>query len=56
MRPLIEQEWNFNPRGSTVVVENYETDLAGVQILQLVISPGSGRGNVVATMASCRIG
>jgi hypothetical protein len=27
----------------------------GVRILQLVVSPGSGRGNDVA-MASCRIG
>jgi hypothetical protein len=56
MRPLIEQEWNFSPTGSTVCLENYETDLAEVQILQLVISPGSGSGNDVATMASCRIG
>jgi hypothetical protein len=56
MRPLIEQEWNFSPPGSTVELETYETDLAGVQILQLVISPGSGSGNDVATMASCRIG
>jgi hypothetical protein len=56
MRPLIEQEWNFSPTGSTVEIENYEADLAGVKILQLVVSPGSGRGNDIATMASCRIG
>jgi hypothetical protein len=56
MRPLLEQEWNFSPTGSTVEIENYEADLAGVRILQLVVSPGSGSGNDVATMASCRIG
>jgi hypothetical protein len=56
MRPLIEQEWNFSPTGSTVEIETYEADLTGVRILQLVVSPGSGSGNDVATMASCRIG
>jgi hypothetical protein len=56
MRPLIEREWNFSPAGSTVEIETYEADLTGVRILQLVVSPGSGSGNDVATMASCRIG
>jgi hypothetical protein len=28
MRPLMEQEWNFSPTGSTVEIENYEADLA----------------------------
>jgi hypothetical protein len=56
MRPLIEQEWNFSPTGSTEQLQSYQMDLLGVQILQLVISPGTGSGNDVATMASCRIG
>jgi hypothetical protein len=56
MRPLIEQKWNFSPIGSTVKRENYETGLAGVQILQVVIRPGSESGKDVATMASRSIG
>ena len=55
MRPLIQQEWNFSPTGSIIQFEDYEVDLDGVQMLQLIVSPETKRGAAVATMASWRL-
>ena len=55
MRPLIQQEWNFSPTGSIMQFEDYEVDLDGVRMLQLIVSPETKRGAAVATMASWRL-
>jgi hypothetical protein len=56
LRALFQQQWNFSPSGSTNEVENYEVDLDGVCMLQLVIDPDIARGPVVASLASWRVG
>jgi hypothetical protein len=44
LRPLFHQQWNFSPSGSTSEIEDYEVDLNGVWVLQLVIDPDIARG------------
>jgi hypothetical protein len=55
MRPLIHQEWNFDPTESIIQFEDYEVDLDGVRRLQLIVSPETKRGAAIATMASWRL-
>ena len=55
LRPLFQQQWNFSPSGSTSQIEDYEVELDGVWMLQLVIDPDISRGPAVATLASWRL-
>jgi hypothetical protein len=55
LRPLFQQQWNFSPTGSTSQIEEYEVDLNGVWMLQLVIDPDISRGPAVATLESWRL-
>ena len=55
LRPLFQQQWNFSPSGSTSEIEDYEVNLDGVAILQLVIDPDIARGPAVASLASWRL-
>jgi hypothetical protein len=55
LRPLIQQQWNFSPTESMIQIEEYEVDLSGVRLLQLVVSPEIERGPAVATIASWRL-
>src|SRR5271157_3143486 len=55
LRPLFQQQWNFSPSGSTRQIEDYEVDLDGVWMLQLVIDPDISKGPAVASLASWRL-
>jgi hypothetical protein len=55
LRPLLQQQWNFSPSGSTSEIEDYEVDLNGVWMLQLLIDPDIARGPAVASLASWRL-
>jgi hypothetical protein len=55
LRPLFQQQWNFSPSGSTSQIEDYEVQLDGVWMLQLVIDPDISRGPAVATLESWRL-
>ena len=55
LRPLFQQQWNFSPSGSTSQIEDYEVDLDGVWMLQLIIDPDIARGPAVASLASWRL-
>ena len=55
LRPLFQQQWNFSPSGSTSQSENYEVDLDGVWMIQLVIDPDISKGPSVASLASWRL-
>ncbi len=55
LRPLFQQQWNFSPSGSTSEIEDYEVELNGVWMLQLVIDPDIARGTAVATLESWRV-
>jgi hypothetical protein len=55
LHPLFQQQWNFSPSGSTSEIEDYEVDLNGVWMLQLLIDPDIARGPAVASLASWRL-
>jgi hypothetical protein len=55
LRPLFQQQWNFSSSGSTSQIEDYEVELDGVWMLQLVINPDMGRGSAVATLRRWRL-
>jgi hypothetical protein len=54
-KEIVRQQWNFSPAGSTSEVEEYETSLDGVAVLELAIQPDLERGDARATLAEWRI-
>jgi hypothetical protein len=54
LRPLFQERWSFSPNDSTSQIVDYEVDLDGVWVLQLVIDPDISRGLAVASLASWR--
>jgi hypothetical protein len=55
LRPLVQQQWNFSPGGSTSQIEDYTVELDEVWMLQLVIDPDISKGPAVATLQRWRI-
>ena len=55
LRLLFQQQWNFSPAGSTSQLGDYQVDLDGVWMLQLVIIPDISRGPAIASLASWRL-
>ena len=51
-RPLVREQWNFSPPGSIMQIEEYEVDLHGVRLFQLVVRPEIKRSPAVATLVS----
>ena len=54
-REIVRQQWNFNPRGSTVEVEDYKVDLHHVLALELIIDPDLGKNQAFAALADWHI-
>jgi hypothetical protein len=54
-REIVRQRWNFSPAGSMREVENYQIDLSGVTILELVIVPDINLGVARASLKSLRL-
>jgi hypothetical protein len=54
-REIVRQQWNFNPRSSTVEVEDYKVDLHHVSALELNIDPDLGKNQAFAGLAGWRI-
>jgi hypothetical protein len=54
-KEIVRQQWNFSPGGSTSEVEEYQTSLDGVAVLELAIQPDLERGDARATLAEWRI-
>jgi hypothetical protein len=50
-KEIIRQQWNFSPAGSTSEVEEYQTSLDGVAVLELAIQADLERGDAKATLA-----
>jgi hypothetical protein len=51
-RPLVRQQWDFSPPGSIMQIEDFEVDLCGVRVLQLIVSPEIRHGPAIATLVS----
>ena len=54
-REIVRQQWNFNPRSSTMELEDYKVDLHHVLTLELTIDPDLGRSQAFAALADWRI-
>jgi hypothetical protein len=54
-REIVRQQWNFNPRTSTMEVEDYKVDLHHVLALDLTIDPDLGKNQAFATLAEWRV-
>jgi hypothetical protein len=54
-RDIVRQQWNFNPAGSTVEVEEYAVNLKEVSVVELEIEPDVGHGIAPATLTSWRL-
>ena len=54
-KEIVRQQWNFSPAGSTSEVEEYQTSLDGVAVLELAIQPDLEHGEARATLAEWRI-
>ena len=54
-REIVRQQWNFNPRNSTMELEDYKVDLHHVLILGLDIDPDLGKGQAFAALADWRV-
>jgi hypothetical protein len=54
-REILRQQWNFNPRNSTIEMEDYKVDLHHVLALELTIDPDLGKNQAFAALADWRL-
>jgi nuclear transport factor 2 (NTF2) superfamily protein len=54
-REIVRQQWNFNPHGATSETEEHQVELAGVDVLELIIAPDIGRDDAFASLAELRL-
>ena len=54
-REIVRQQWNFSPPNTSREVEEYQFDLSGVTVLELVIVPDISRGAARASLKSLRL-
>ena len=55
VREIVRQQWNFSPGASTREVEEYQLDLSGVTVLELMINPHIGGGVARASLKNLRL-
>ncbi len=54
-REIVRQQWNFSPPNTVREVEEYQVDLSGVSIFELVIVADRSRGVARASLKSLRL-
>jgi F5/8 type C domain len=54
-REIVRQQWNFSPPDTIREVEEYQVELSGVTVLELVIVPDISRGSGHASLKSLRL-
>ena len=52
---IVRQQWNFSPPGTMCEAEEYQVDLSGVTMLELVINPNVGGGSARASLRKFRL-
>jgi hypothetical protein len=52
---IVRQQWNFSPQGSTTEIEDYQVNLEGVRVLELVLKPDLTPANAYATLDKWRM-
>jgi hypothetical protein len=54
-REAVRQQWNFSPPNTSREVEEYQFDLSGATVLELIIVPDISRGSARASLKSLRL-
>lgn len=54
-REIVRQQWNFSPPETIREVQEYQVELSGVTVLELMIVPDIGRGKCCASLKSLRL-
>ena len=54
-REIVRQQWNFSPGGANSETEDHQVELAGVNVLELIITPDIGNGGAFACLAQLRV-
>lgn len=52
---IVRQQYNFSPPDSTREIEDYEVDLAGLTILEIILAPDISGGDARASLAELRL-
>jgi len=55
VKEIVRQQWNFSPPDSIREVEEYQVELSGVTVLELVINPNIGGGVARASLKNLRL-
>jgi len=55
VKEIVRQQWNFSPPDSIREVEEYQVELSGVTVLELVINPNIGGGVARASVKNLRL-
>ena len=55
LREIMRQQWNFSPPETIREVEEYQVELSGVTVLELVINPNIGGGVARASLKNFRL-
>ena len=55
VKEIVRQQWNFSPPGSVREAENYQVQLSGVTVLELIINPNIGGGPARASLKNLRV-
>jgi len=54
-REIVRQQWNFSPPETVRELEEYEVELSGVTVLELIITPDISGGMARASVKSLRV-
>ena len=52
---IVRQQWNFNPQGATIEIEDHYVDLPAVKLLELDINPDISGTTVAASLEEWRL-
>jgi hypothetical protein len=55
VKEIVRQQWNFSPPESIREVEEYQVELSGVTVLELVVKPNIGGGLARASLKNLRL-
>jgi hypothetical protein len=56
LREIVRQQWNFSPDGATRETEDYEVQLSGAKVLELMLNPDISGGGGYASLQRLRLG
>lgn len=55
VKEIVRQQWNFSPPDSVRELEEYQVQLSGVTVLELIINPNVGGGAARASLNQLRL-